>query len=479
MSIRCCCFRKTGFLIGAAVILGQFLVLQNTFAQNSEPNLVTAIEQVAKQSIPAVVHVEMTEQQEVANPFYEYRNNPFFRQFFDLPHKMPKKFERKIMGLGSGIIIDEQGHIVTNNHVVANATKLKVTMSDGQEFSDKDVQLVGTDPLTDLAVLKVNSKKPLPFLKFGNSDDLQVGQWVVAIGQPQGLSESVTQGIISAKHRRGITNPESYQDFLQTDAPINPGNSGGPLLNLQGEVVGVNSAIFSTSGGFQGIGFAIPSNMATHITQQLMAHGKVTRGWIGVMIQNLTRDIAKSFHVEPDSGVLVADVVKGGPADKAGIKRGDIITSFNGTQVKDGAELRNQVANTAIGEEVPVQVLRDGKTQDLRIKIENQQEELKVLSASLKKRLGIDVQSLTPQERDRYGIEGSEGVVISWVDPKGALGKAGFEVGDVILKIDGQPIEDATEFAGIMDALPHHTKVVFLAVDHRTGQSGFITVHIP
>lgn len=466
-------------LVAVAALFGQLLAVQTAVAQDSSPNLVTAIEQVSKNNIPAVVHVEVTERQEVANPLYPFRNDPFFKYFFNMPKKMPKKFQRKLMGLGSGIVMDAQGHILTNNHVVAGANKIIVTMSNGQKFSEKQVKLVGTDPLTDLAVLKVTSKETLPHVTFGNSDDMQVGQWVVAIGQPRGLSESVTQGIISAKHRRGINNPQSYQDFLQTDAAINPGNSGGPLLNLKGEVIGVNAAIMSTSGGFEGIGFAIPSNMATHVAKQLIAKGKVVRGWMGVMIQDLTAELAQSFHVSPHAGVLVADVVKGGPADKAGLKRGDIITSFDGKNTPDSATLRNAVANAPIGQKSKVVVLRKGKTQDFTVTIATQEEETKLLTTSMRDRLGVDVRSVTSKEMDRYGLESEQGVMISWVNPKGPLGKAGFEVGDLILEVDGHPVDGPANFAAIMDALPHHTKVMLLAVDHRTGQTGYVKVEIP
>jgi serine protease Do len=244
----------------------------------SPVDLTTVIMDVAKTRIPAVVHIEVTERQEVANPLLPFAQSPYFRHFFGLPKKMPKKLERKLIGIGSGIIMDPGGHILTNNHVVAGATKIIVTLSDGTRFPG---MVMGTDPLSDLGVIKISSDKPLPYLTFGDSDKVEVGQWVVAIGQPEGLNESVTQGIISAKHRTGVSSPESYQDFLQTDAAINPGNSGGPLLSLQGEVIGVNSAIISESGGFMGIGFAIPSNMAVHIAKALIANGKVGRAGRG------------------------------------------------------------------------------------------------------------------------------------------------------------------------------------------------------
>ncbi|MGE5254171.1 MAG: trypsin-like peptidase domain-containing protein, partial [Planctomycetaceae bacterium] len=272
-------------LILSAFFIGIFgLPPQWVSAQVKSFDLSTAIVQVAKQSIPAVVAIEVTERKEVVNPFYGFEQDPFFRRFFNVP-KMPRKFKQEMKGLGSGIIIDPKGHIVTNYHVAGGASQLKVFLSDGSQYPAK---LVGGDPKTDLAVIQISAKGNLPYLSFGDSDKLEVGEWVVSIGAPRALENTVTQGIISAKHRQGVVDPSSYQDFLQTDAAINPGNSGGPLLNLKGEVIGVNAVIASESGGFEGIGFAIPSNMARHISKELMAHGKVERGWLGVSIQNPT-----------------------------------------------------------------------------------------------------------------------------------------------------------------------------------------------
>jgi serine protease Do len=291
-------------------------------AENPKPyDLSTAIIQVAKKNIPAVVHIEVTERQEVVNPMLPFESDPFFRHFFNIP-KMPKKFKRELKGLGSGMIMDPKGYILTNHHVVGGATKIEVILSDGRRFPGK---LIGTDPKTDLAVIHISARDPLPHVVFGDSDKVEVGEWVVAIGHPRGLDQTVTQGIISAKHRRGITDPNSYQDFLQTDAAINPGNSGGPLLNLKGEVIGVNAVIVSESGGFEGIGFTIPSDIALHVAKALIAHGKVERGWLGVSIKDLSPDEAKALRAEGEKGALVAEVIKGGPAEKGGLRKNDLI----------------------------------------------------------------------------------------------------------------------------------------------------------
>jgi serine protease Do len=311
-------------------------------------DLTTAIMQVAKQTIPAVVHIEVTERQTVPNPFLPFDQEPFFQHFFDLPRNMPKKFNREVKGLGTGMLMDAQGHILTNHHVAGGATKIEVLLANGYTYP---ARLVGTDPKTDLAVIKIDAKEALPYVTFGDSDAVGVGEWVVAIGHPRGLDQTVTQGIISAKHRRGISDPSSYQDFLQTDAAINPGNSGGPLLNLRGEVIGVNAAIASQTGGFEGIGFAIPSNMAVSVAKALIAHGKVERAWLGVSVQDVTPEVAKSAGIEERKGALIAEVVKGGPAEQAGLRQGDVVIAYGGKDVADASALRNAVAVTPIGHE--------------------------------------------------------------------------------------------------------------------------------
>ena len=444
-------------------------------ANPSAVDLSTAIARVAKETIPAVVHIEVTQRQEVNNPFLPFENDPFFHYFFDVPHHMPRKFKRELKGLGSGMIMDAMGHILTNNHVVAGANDIRVLLADGQYYPAK---LVGTDPKTDLAVIKIKADEKLPYVTFGDSDEMKVGNWVVAIGAPQGLDQTVTQGIISAKHRRGILDPSSYQDYLQTDAAINPGNSGGPLLNLQGKVIGVNAAIVSESGGFEGIGFAIPSNMAVHIADALIKNGKVERGWLGVSIRDLTPGLQKSMKLNVSKGALIADVVKGGPADEAGLQKNDVVTAYQGKEIPDASSLQNQVANTSIGQEITLTVFRKGKSRDVKVTIGNLQDAVKKLAASLNKRLGVVVRSVTEKEAQQYGLHESKGVAITSLQPDGILGKAGFEVNDIILAINGQPVSDVQSFVNLIESLTPRHWVQFLVLDHRTGQTGYIRVMV-
>ena len=421
-----------------------------------------------------MVHIEVTQRAEITNPFLPFENDPFFHYFFDVP-EMPRKFRRELRGLGTGMIIDEQGHILTNYHVVGGAEKIEVLLTDGRQYPAK---VIGTDPKTDLAVIQISADGSLPYVTFGDSDKLEVGDWVVAIGHPRGLDQAVTQGIISAKHRQGIMDPSNYQDYLQTDAAINPGNSGGPLLNLQGQVVGVNAAIASESGGFEGIGFAIPSNMAVHIANILIARGKVERGWLGVSIQDLTPELAKSFELGSTKGALIAQVVKGGPADKAGLKRGDVVISYNGEETTDTGSLRNKVADTVTGKEVQVTVMRDGERVDLSVEIGSQQEAIKLLSASIKDRLGVVVRPVSAKEAEQYALSEEEGVAIESLESDGLLAKAGFEVGDIILEIDGKPVNGVEGFVALVSELKHNQRIVLFALDQRTGQTGYVQIRI-
>jgi len=459
------------FLIG---ILISSVSAQAVEKSKSPFDLSIAIIQVAKNTIPAVVHIEVTERQEVVNPLLPFESDPFFRHFFDIP-RMPRKFKQELKGLGSGMIIGSDGYILTNHHVAGGATKIEVLLSNGRKYPAK---LVGTDPKTDLAIIKILAKEPLPHINFGDSDKVEVGEWVVAIGHPRGLDQTVTQGIISAKHRRGITDPNSYQDFLQTDAAINPGNSGGPLLNLKGEVIGVNTAIASESGGFEGIGFAIPSNIAQYIAKQIINHGKVERGWMGVNVQDLTPELAKSVHAETINGALIVDVVKGGPAEKAGLRKNDVVIAYRGKEILDSGALRNDVATTPIGQEVKVIILRNGKKQELSVKIGNLEDATKIFASSVRERLGAEVRSLTPKEAEKYGLEANKGVIITSINPNGPLEEVGFEVGDIILEVNGQTIGSLESFVQLVASLKPNQQITLLALDHRTGNMGYVRVNL-
>ena len=444
-----------------------------------DQNLVTAIQDVAKKTIPAVVHIEVTEKQRVANPLMPFQNDPMFRYFFGHNGGMPKSFEREVTGLGSGILIDAQGHILTNSHVVNGATKMTVVLSDGRKFSDRSVKLIGVDTKTDLAVIQIVGRESFPFARFGDSDKVDVGQWVVAIGHPRGLDQTVTQGIISAKHRRGIEDPSSYQDFLQTDAAINPGNSGGPLLNLDGEVIGVNAAIMTESGGFEGIGFATPSNMALRVSRQLIASGKVQRGYLGLTIQNLTPELASSFGISDSKGVLVANVLKDGPAERAGVKQGDIILSYDGKPVDDPDAFRNEVAVAPVGHTLALTVFRGGRTREIGIKVSSDQDQGKALLSSVTERFGIEVKPMGKSDAKKYGLDEKSGVMVSRVESKGPLGRAGVETGDIILQVNQKNVAGPDEFSEVLSTTPPRTKIILTVVDHRTQEASLVLIAAP
>jgi serine protease Do len=336
----------------------------------------------------------------------------------------------------------------------------------------------GEAEVTDLAVIRISADEKLPAVTFGDSDKTAVGDWVVAIGHPRGLDQTVTQGIISAKHRSGVVDPTSYQDYLQTDAAINPGNSGGPLLNLDGQVIGVNAAIASESGGFEGIGFAIPSNMAVHVVNALIANGKVTRGWLGVSISNPTPEQVKSLKLDGNKGALITDVNTDSPAQAGGLKKDDLVVQYQGQQIDNAAALQSRVGSTPVGEETRLTVLRDGKQVDLTVKIGNLEDAVRKIAASLKDRLGAVVRPLTAEETQQFGLEPGQGVALGTLDAGSVLAKAGFEKDDVILDVNNVPVEGVEGFVALVKALPPHQQALLKAVDHRTGQSGFVQVTI-
>jgi serine protease Do len=466
--------RHTGAIMFAVAVVVFAVVFQSSFVYAAPDDLTTAFVHIAKETIPAVVHIEITERQQVANPMLPFENDPFLRRFFGGP-QMPKKFKQEVRGLGTGMIMDTQGHILTNYHVAGDATKIEVQLATGERYPAK---LVGGDPKADLAVVLIAAKERLPYVKFGDSDKMEVGQWVVAIGAPRGLDQTVTHGIISAKHRTGISDPTGYQDFLQTDAAINPGNSGGPLLNLQGEVIGVNAAIASESGGFEGIGFAIPSNIALHIGRTLIAHGKVERAWLGVSIEDVTYERSQSLGLSSPKGAYIMDVTKDGPAMKAGLRKGDVITALNGKEVQNGSELRNQVAISPIDSTVNMTILRDKKSSVLPVKLGNIEDATKALVLSVEEKLKAGFRLVTASEQNKYGLSAGQGVAIMRVDPKGPLGIVGFEKDDIIVEISGQGVESMEAFAEIVSSLKPGSQVTFLAIDHNTGNSGEVAVTI-
>ena len=457
------------------MLLGALFIFSSAEAQAPKVNtidLTTAIADVAQKAMPAVVHIEVTQRVQVPSPVFPFEGDPFFRYFFGTPQR-PRYDRREMRGIGTGMVIDGEGHLVTNNHVVDGATKITVKMASGEEFEAK---IVGADPKTDLAVIRIKPPPNLPYLKFGNSDTLRVGEWVVAIGNPRGLEQTVTAGIISAKHRTGISDPSSYQDFIQTDAAINPGNSGGPLLNLAGEVIGVNAAIVSESGGFEGIGFAIPSNMAAAVADALIKTGKVTRGWLGLSLQELTPALAKSLSLKSSRGALVADVVKGGPAERAGIRKGDVIVNLDGATIENANELRNRIAGTGVGKKVDVVLLRRGERVTVQPVVEAYKPSERMAALDLVNRMGLEVKEISILEARKRKLNSREGVLITKVDPQGPAARAGLEAGDILYQVNQQAIRGIKDYNRIVGQLQPGQEILLLVRDWRTGETDYLTV---
>jgi serine protease Do len=428
---------------------------------------------LSKEAKPAVVNVS-TKLNAEAPTRPEPRGRPerpdersfedFFKRFFDETQRRP------VRAAGSGFVLNSNGFIVTNNHVVENASDIQVKLGDGRELPAK---VVGRDAKTDLALLKVDATG-LPVIPLGDSTALQVGEPVMAIGNPFGLEQTVTTGIVSATGR--VIGSGPYDNFIQTDASINPGNSGGPLINARGEVIGINTAIFSRGGGSVGIGFAVPSSLAKTVITQLADHGKVERGWLGVSIQPLTKDLAKNFKRDNTNGALVSSVIEGSPADKAGLKAGDVIVEFNGKKVAKATELPSLVADLTVGRDVPMVVVRDGSEMRLNARIARLEDETpaKVADAQEKGQLGLSVQPITPPVARELGLKVKEGVLVRDVVEGGRAAEAGIRPGDVIVEINRQPVRTVEDLQVRVDKQTKNEPIVLLV--NRDGQALYVAV---
>ena len=429
-----------------------------------------AMSEIAVAVKPAIVNILTTRTVKVQGGADMF-DDPFFKRFFgDQFNHQRQPRERKSAGLGSGVIVSSDGYIVTNYHVVKDADEIKVTLTDKKEYQGK---VIGSDPKTEISIIKIEATG-LPTLPWGNSDKLQVGEIVLAVGNPYGLNQTVTMGIVSAIGRANV-GVADYEDFIQTDAAINPGNSGGALVNARGELVGINTAIFSTSGGYQGIGFAIPSNMIKSIMDSLMKKGKVVRGWLGVSIQKITPELSKQFNVNGDSGVLVSDAVENSPAEKAGIRRGDIIIEYDGKKTDEPSQIRNMVANTLPGEERTLTILRDGKQLSIKATIGEVPSDLQGGPGDYQSVLkGIGVQEITPELAKKMNIPARmQGVVINDIDESSPA--AGILTqGDVVQEINRKQISNLKEFQEIASKIKKDEGVLLLIF--RNGASSFVTL---
>jgi len=442
---------------------------------------------------PAVVNVSTTQMvagRTEEGPGFDFPPGSPFRDFFDQFNRRRGEEEdrpRRATSLGSGFIIDESGLVVTNNHVIEGADKITVTLSDDRTL---EAELVGRDTKTDLALLQIEEKGKYPFVPWGNSDKARVGDWVIAIGNPLGLGGTVTAGIISANQRDINNGP--YDDFIQTDAPINRGNSGGPLFNMSGQVIGINTAIYSQSGGSIGIGFAIPSNLADGVIEQLREFGTTRRGWLGVQIQQVTDEIAESLGLDEAEGALVAGVLENSPAEAAKMKTGDVILKFNGRAVTESRKLPRIVAETEVGKTVDVELWRDGKRKNVQVTLgelekfdqaklttEGPADEEKPVERSIDE-LGLSLSTITPGMAEKYSLEsGQDGVLITGIDGDSSAAEKGLREGDVIVEVNQEKVTTPDAVAAkIKDAAQNGRRSVLLLISNRDGDLRFVALRI-
>lgn len=454
-------------------------------SSHTQPLASNIFVEIAKKQNPAVVNVSTKAKAETAHKNFrvprpgpgQNKSPDPFRDFYDRffgerPNQRPKR------GMGSGFVIDKEGHILTNYHVIEGAGEIVVILDDNGTEKEYTATLVGSDPKTDIALIKINREsgdnKDFPFLRLGSSENLEVGEWVVAIGNPFGLSHTVTVGVVSALGRSIGAGP--YDEFIQTDASINPGNSGGPLINIEGDVIGINTAIISgNTGGNVGIGFAIPIDIAKGILKDLRERGTVTRGWLGVMIQKITPDLAKSFGLSQSEGALVGDVIPDSPAAKGGVKRGDVIVMFDGQQVKDMEDLPKIVAATRPNSVVDVEVIRDGSRMTLSVSIELLEDSQETVVAKADP-LGLQVQDITEELAQSLKLESVEGVLVSDVTAGNAAAEAGIRRGDVISEMNRSIVKDMRDYQNLMASVQKGSSVLFLV--KRGGSTIYIAVKV-
>ena len=433
-----------------------------------------AFSEIASAVSPSVVNISTTKvMRRDAGPLSDDPLFDFFSPFHNF--KMPKKWKEQ--SLGSGVIVSTDGYIITNNHVVEQADEIRVTLFDKRSFKAK---IIGADTKTDVAIVKIEADS-LMAAQWGDSDKLQVGEFVLAIGNPYGLSHTVTMGIISAVGRANVGIAD-YEDFIQTDAAINPGNSGGPLVNIKGELIGINTAIFSRSGGYQGIGFAVPSNMTRLVMNQLVQKGKVTRGWLGVTIQELTPELSNKFGLKNEKGALVGDVSKGSPAEKAGIKRGDIILEYNGKKITDVGGLRNMVAQSKVGSEVQIIIMRGGKEYTMNVGIAELPKDISEAvpgsapdDSGFEGLSGLSVMDLSREIARQLGLNKDErGVVVMRVEAGSPAEEAGVRKGDVIQEVDRKKIEGLSDYNKAIAGLRQDDPALLFL--NRGGKKFYVTV---
>ena len=462
----------TGIWVALNVAFGSYAYAESVQYFNAP----ASFNQLAEMVRPSVVNIRTVKTIKGGGPvFRQFQRDPWgekspFKEFFERFFGEDMQREFKQPSLGSGFIIDKEGFVVTNNHVIEDADQIKVKLKDQREF---DAKIIGRDANTDIALLKIESGDNLPVVKLGDSDALEVGQWVLAIGSPFGLEHTVTAGIVSAKGR--VIGSGPYDDFIQTDASINPGNSGGPLLNLKGEVIGINTAIVASG---QGIGFAIPINLAKDIIVALKNEGEVTRGWLGVAIQDLSSDMAEYYAIENKEGVFVADVFEGDPADAAGIQRKDIILELNGEKIKTTRQLTAMIAKIPVGESARLKILRDGKEKTVQVVIGKRPEERLAARGQPEEQaeaFGIGVSNLTPEITQRFDTDETSGVIVTRVESGSKGDIADIRVGDIIKEINRQPIKDLSDYQATLNKVaPGESVNLFI----RRKNAGFLVAKL-
>jgi serine protease Do len=488
-------YLSAAFVLVIGVVVGLVLSSRLNFmstltARNSQisarsaetlSQLSDALSEVAGVATPSVVNISTTRVVKQQGGGFDLFDDPFFRRFFgdQFPHpNVPR--EHTEQSLGSGVIVSEDGFIVTNNHVIEQAQEIKVLLTNKRDYKAK---LIGADPKTDIAVIKIDATG-LPALAWGDSNKLRVGEIAFAIGNPFGLNSTVTMGVISAVGRANVGIAD-YEDFIQTDAAINPGNSGGALLNARGELIGINTAIVSRSGGYQGIGFAVPSSMAKQVMESLIKYKKVVRGWLGVSIQEVTADLAEEFGVKDLKGALVSGVMKGSPAEKAGIKQGDVILIYNGKDVDDTGHLRNMVSQTPIGTQVKIKLLRKRKEIEITATIAELPKKMAEAAGDDEEDAateegnalaGVTVRDVTPELAQRFGLgdEAAEGVVVVRIDPGSPAYAGGVRTGDLLLQVNQKDIASLDDFKKATAGLKKKDRVLLLI--RRKGEELFLTI---